>query len=184
MGPPGRPKGSYRGAQHEGTPVSQELPASFKVVTVWLLVGMAVFLGVQWFLGEQRQTRFMADGGVIEIRRGLDGHYHWPGRINGRSVDFLIDTGATSTAISQSLARELKLEALGQVRSSTAGGVVTGEVVRADLTLQGGVHVDRLRMVALPGLGRDDRPLLGMDVLGRLTWSQRDGVLLIDLGSR
>lgn len=164
--------------------MSQELPASFKVVTVWLLVGMAVFLGVQWFLGEQRQTRFAVNGGVIEIRRGADGHYHWPGRINGRQVDFLIDTGATSTAISQSLARELNMQTLGQVRSSTAGGVVTGEVVQGDVALQGGVTADRLRMVSLPGLGRADRPLLGMDVLGRLTWSQRDGVLVIDLDKR
>jgi aspartyl protease family protein len=35
-------------------------------------------------------------------------------------------------------------------------------------------------MLALPGL--DDRPLLGMDVLGRLRWQQHDGVLHIELG--
>ena len=34
-------------------------------------------------------------------------------------------------------------------------------------------------MVALPALA--DRPLLGMDVLGRLHWQQRDGVMRIDL---
>ena len=33
-------------------------------------------------------------------------------------------------------------------------------------------------MAALPGLGN---PLLGMDVLSRLTWQQGDGVLRIDL---
>jgi aspartyl protease family protein len=64
------------------------------------------------------------------------------------------------------------------VRSSTAGGRVTGQAVRADLTLDGGVRVDRLRIVALPDL---DGPLLGMDVLGRLRWQQRDGALRIDL---
>ena len=65
------------------------------------------------------------------------------------------------------------------MRSSTAGGWVTGRVVRADLALQGGVRADRLRMVALPHL---EGPLLGMDVLGRLHWQQRDGALRIDLG--
>jgi aspartyl protease family protein len=35
-------------------------------------------------------------------------------------------------------------------------------------------------MVALPRL---DAPLLGMDVLGRLHWQQRDGALRIDLGA-
>ena len=66
------------------------------------------------------------------------------------------------------------------MRSSTAGGSVTGHVVRGDLVLDGGVRAERLRMVALPRLAS---PLLGMDVLGRLHWQQRDGVLRIDLGA-
>ena len=159
--------------------MSTDLPRTFKVVTVWLLLGLLVFLGIQWWLYQQQQTRFRADGGVIEIRRGADGHYHWPGSINGREVDFLVDTGATGTAISAALARELRLESVGQVLSNTAGGTVTGQVVRADVALRGGVAAQRLRVVALPAL--DDRPLLGMDVLGRLRLQQSDGVLRIDL---
>jgi len=159
--------------------MSNELPRTFKVVTIWLLLGVLVFVGIQWVLREQQQMRFRADGDIIEIRRGPDGHYHWPGTITGRSVDFLIDTGATGTAISAALARELNLQSIGQVQSSTAGGPVTGQVVRADVTLQGGVRAERLRLVALPQLA--DRPLLGMDLLGRLHWQQRDGVMRIDL---
>jgi aspartyl protease family protein len=160
--------------------MNKELPSTLKIATVWLLLGAALFLGIQWWLHEKQQARFQAEGGVIEIHRGPDGHYHWPGTINGRKVDFLIDTGATSTAISASLGRELKLESQGTVRSSTAGGVVTGQVMRADVALEGGVTVERLRIVALEGL--DDKPLLGMDVLGRLHWTQNQGVLRIDLG--
>jgi aspartyl protease family protein len=159
-----------------------DLPPTFKVVTLWLLLGLAMFLGIQWWMHQQQQTRFRSEGGVIEIARGSDGHYHWPGRINGREVDFLIDTGATSTAISAALARELQLDALGRVQSNTAGGVVSGEVVSGNVTLDGGVVADRLRITALPGLG--DRPLLGMDVLGRLRWTQDAGVLRIDLRAR
>lgn len=159
-----------------------DLPPTFKVVTLWLLLGLAVFLGIQWWLHQQQQTRFRSDGGVIEIARGPDGHYHWPGRINGREVDFLIDTGATSTAISAALAHELQLDALGRVQSNTAGGVVSGQVVSGNVTLDGGVVAERLRITALPGLG--ERPLLGMDVLGRLRWTQDAGVLRIDLRPR
>ncbi len=162
--------------------MSAELPRTFKVVTLWLLLGLAVFMGVQWWLHQQQRTRFQSAGGVVEIARGPDGHYHWPGRINGREVDFLIDTGATSTAISASLARELQLEAIGSVQSNTAGGVVSGQLVRADVALDGGVVAERLRITALPGL--DERPLLGMDVLGRLRWTQEAGVLRIDLRAR
>ena len=158
--------------------MSRDLPPTFKVVTVWLLLGVVMFLAVQWGLRLRDQPRFEAAGQTIEIRRGSDGHYHWPGSINGRAVDFLVDTGATGSAISTALARELGLQAQGEVQSSTAGGRVTGEVVQANLTLRGGVSAERLRIVALPDLG--ERPLLGMDVLGRLRWSQRDGVLRIE----
>ena len=161
--------------------MSGELPRSFKLVTIWLLVGAVVFVGIQWWLHRAQQARFQAAGDAVEIRRSDDGHYHWPGRINGRSVDFLIDTGATGTAIPAALARELRLESLGEVESNTAGGVVTGHIVRADIELRGGVRVDRLRVVALPQLG--DSPLLGMDVLGKLRWQQRDAVLRIEPNS-
>ncbi|CAN5918095.1 TIGR02281 family clan AA aspartic protease [soil metagenome] len=161
--------------------MSSELPHSLKVITVWLLAGLLLFLGVQWWQHRAQQTRITVTTDAIEIRRGDDGHYHWPGRINGRQVEFLVDTGATGTAIPSSLARELKLEAVGTMRSSTAGGMVTGEIVVADIQLQGGVQAQRLRIAALPALG--DKPLLGMDVLGRLRWQQRDGVLRIEAGA-
>ena len=102
--------------------MSNELPRTFKLVTVWLLLGVLVFLGIQWWMYRARQTQFQVEGSVVELRRGSDGHYHWPGSINGREVDFLVDTGATGTAISANLARELKLESLGTVQSNTAGG--------------------------------------------------------------
>lgn len=159
--------------------MSRELPRTIKVATVWLLVGAVLFVGVQWWLYRAQATRFTVQGDVIEIRRGGDGHYHWPGRINGRDVDFLVDTGATGTAISSALARELHLDPLGAVQSNTAGGVVNGQVMRADVTLQGGVSAQGLRVVALPGLG--DSPLLGMDVLSRLRWQQGDDKLRIEL---
>ncbi|MEO7151559.1 MAG: retropepsin-like aspartic protease [Burkholderiaceae bacterium] len=155
-----------------------ELPRSLKIVTLWGLIGLVVFLTVQWWMRERERTLVSVQGEVVELRRGSDGHYHWPGTINGRAVDFLVDTGATSTAIPADLANDLRLESLGSVRSSTAGGPVTGQVVRIDITLEGGLAARRLRVVALPGL--QDRPLLGMDVLGRLHLAQRDGVLRIE----
>lgn len=156
----------------------RELPAWLKHATVWLLIGTAVFLAVQAWQAHQRAAQFVLSGaGAIEIRRDGDGHYHWPGRIAGREIEFLVDTGATRTAIPSALAERLGLESIGSAVSNTAGGVVTGTVVRADIELQGGVRVDRLRVVALPELSA---PLLGMDVLGRLQWSQQGGVLRIE----
>ena len=158
--------------------MSEELPRTLKFATVWLLLGTLVFLGFQWQQHEARKATFSAEGGVIEIRRAADGHYHWAGKLNGRPVEFLIDTGASGVAIPAELATRLGLVSEGRVRSSTAGGEVVGQIVRADLELEGGVRAERLRIVALPRL---ENPLLGMDVLGRLRWQQQNGALRIDL---
>lgn len=159
-----------------------DFPRTLKFATVWLLIGAALFLGVQWWQSQERRTRFSVQSGVVELQRGADGHYHWPGRIDGEAVDFLVDTGATGSAMPLALARRLGLPEVGQIRTQTAGGEVMGTLVLADVALDGGVRVQRLRVAALPGLG--DRPLLGMDVLGRLHWQQRQGVLRIELDGR
>lgn len=153
----------------------RELPGTFKIVTLWLLLGTLVFLGFTWWEHERQRTRFNLNQGVIEIGRGPDGHYHWTGKVNGTALEFLIDTGASSTALPLELARELGLTLYGQVRTETAGGVVEGRLARVDLQLQGGVQVQRLQVLVLPKLG--DQPLLGMDVLSKLHWSQGNQML-------
>jgi aspartyl protease family protein len=153
----------------------KEFPHTLKVVTVWLLLGVLLFVGLQAWQAPRQRMQFstLADG-VIEIRRARDGHYHWPGRVNGVAVEFLVDTGATSTALPQALAERAALTAEGRITSSTAGGPVQGVLARADIELEGGVRAQRLRVAVLPGLAS---PLLGMDVLSRLHLTQGDGVL-------
>jgi LmbE family N-acetylglucosaminyl deacetylase len=81
-----------------------DLPQSLKFATVWLVLGALVFVGYQWQRHEALKASFTTTAeGVVEIRRGADGHYHWPGRLNGVSVDFLVDI---------SRYRDIKAEAL------------------------------------------------------------------------
>jgi aspartyl protease family protein len=154
-----------------------ELPHTLKLATVWLLIGVALFLGVSWWQAQQRRSQVTVDGAAIEIRRSADGHYHWRGRIEGRDVDFLVDTGATSTAIPQRLAEQLRLQPEAQVRSSTAGGVARGYVARADIELEGGVRARALPVTVLPELAL---PLLGMDILSKMRFTQQAGVLRLE----
>ena len=153
----------------------KEFPRTLKIVTVWLLLGLLLFLGLQAWLAQRQRMQFsVSAAGVIELRRAADGHYHWPGRVNGVPVEFLVDTGATSTALPQALALRAALPDEGRIVSSTAGGPVQAVRSRADIELEGGVRAQRLRVAVLPGL---TSPLLGMDVLSRLDLTQSDGVL-------
>jgi aspartyl protease family protein len=156
------------------------MPRSLKLVTIWLLIGTAIFLAVQAMQHRAQQSRFSFDAASsrIELRRAGDGHFHWPGRVNGVAVDFLVDTGATSTALPLALAQQAGLTLEGSMRSSTAGGVIEGRIARADIALQGGIAADRLRVAVLPRL---QAPLLGMDVISKLRLSQQDGVLTLEV---
>ena len=155
------------------------MSSSLKFVTVWLLIGTALFVAVQAWQHRAAQSRFSFDSasGRIELRRAADGHFHWPGRVNGVAVDFLVDTGATRTALPLALAERAGLVLEGSLRSSTAGGTVEGRMARADVLLQGGVGVDQLRVAVLPRL---EAPLLGMDVISKLRLSQSAGVLTLE----
>jgi aspartyl protease family protein len=157
----------------------RELPHTLKLVTLWLLLGAALFIGVQAWQSQQQRARFSVDDvtGAIELRRAADGHFHWPGKVNGIAVDFLVDTGATGTAIPRDLAERAGLPVEGTLQSATAGGVVRGTLARADVVLQGGVRAERLRVAVLPQLAS---PLLGMDVLSKLRFTQSDGVLRLE----
>ena len=97
------------------------MPQSLKLVTVWLLIATALFLAVQAMQRQAERSRFSFDSasGRIELTRAPDGHFHWPGRVNGVAVDFLVDTGATSTALPLALAQEAGLVLEGAMRSST-----------------------------------------------------------------
>lgn len=155
------------------------MPQGLKLATIWLLIGTSIFLAVQAMQRQAERSRFSFDAasGRIVLQRAPDGHFHWPGTVNGVAVDFMVDTGATGTALPQALAERAGLMPEGGVRSSTAGGVVSGQWARADIELQGGVSAQRLRVTVLPRL---DAPLLGMDVISRLRLTQSDGVLTLE----
>lgn len=163
----------------------RELPSTLKIVTVWLVLGTVLFLGFQAWQRHEAQTRFQVLAGgagqarQIVIARSPDGHYHWPGRLNGVEVDFLIDTGATGTAVSAGLAQEASLSLGERFVSQTANSAVEGRKARATLELEGGLKVNNLEVGVLPALGT--QPLLGMNVLGRLKIQQEAGKLTITL---
>ena len=123
------------------------------------------------------ETRF-ADG-VTEVRlqaRG-DGHYLATGAINGTPVTMLVDTGATSVALPESLARRLGLERGPEITVNTANGRAKAWLTRIDRLQLGGLEFRDVEASFGPGL--DTEVLLGMSALGRVDFEQRDGVLYL-----
>jgi aspartyl protease family protein len=71
----------------------------------------------------------MSGGGKIVMTAGTGGHFFSPGRINGHSVQLLVDTGASAVGIGVSDADRIGLnyKTSGQVvRIDTANGVING----------------------------------------------------------
>ena len=68
----------------------------------------------------------------IVLERNRYGHYVFDGEINGKSVTFLVDTGATEISIPANLQTYLQLKAGRSFSVSTANGVVSVYSTRLD----------------------------------------------------
>ena len=80
------------------------------------------------------------------------GHFMPPGQINGRSVQFMVDTGATMVILSESDARRINLDySKGRkVNINTANGSVIGHQLRLDSVRVGTAQVHGVDAVVLP----------------------------------
>lgn len=106
----------------------------------------------------------------IELTRALDGHYYVTAEVNGRPVEFVVDTGATLIVLTEADAElaGLDTDSLAFVgRAGTANGVVSTAPVRLD-TLAIGPIEDRGVAASVNG-GDLDQSLLGMSYLERFS---------------
>lgn len=80
------------------------------------------------------------------------GHFVTGGMINGRSVRFLVDTGATNVVLSESDARRINLafDKGQKVGVSTANGQVVGHILRLQSVRLGDVQVYDVAAIVLP----------------------------------
>jgi aspartyl protease family protein len=111
---------------------------------------------------------------TVSLTADARGHFAARGSLNGFPVTFLVDTGATSIAISADEARRMGLDyRAGQATGvSTAAGVVPAWNVKFNTVKVGGIVLNQVDgMVVESGLSI---PLLGMSFLNRMDM-QRDG---------
>lgn len=115
-----------------------------------------------------------ADGSrEIQLLRNRSGHYITNGKINGQTVQFLLDTGATDVVIPEDIARKLNLEYGYPSRANTANGVVTIYNTKIASLQLGEVELRNVRGSINPHM-KTGSILLGMSALKQLELIQRD----------
>ena len=103
-------------------------------------------------------------GGTLRLPREADGHFYVTAKVNGAPIRFLVDTGATSVALTRSDAQRagLALGALDQEIGSGASGMVRGQWVTLDSVEVGPRTANAVEAAVLAG---GDQSLLGQSVL-------------------
>ncbi|MDO9405537.1 MAG: TIGR02281 family clan AA aspartic protease [Polaromonas sp.] len=93
-----------------------------------------------------------ARGNRIVLTAGSGGHFMTPGQINGRTVQFMVDTGATSIAMSTTDAERagIAYKAGQPVRIGTANGEAQGWRVKLASVRVGDVEVYDVDAVVTP----------------------------------
>lgn len=141
-------------------------------------------------VGGQRQTLVLGGSqvmvgnpgkaGRIVLSAGDGGHYVTSGQINGATVQFLVDTGATAVAMTVAEANRIGLNyQQGQrIMLSTANGNVPAYRVRLNSVRIGEVEVSGVDAVVAPR----DMPyiLLGNSFLSRFQMKTENNVLTLE----
>lgn len=162
-----------------------------KMAAIWiaifalllLLVGQRERLRPLWdgltdFIGGYEQT---VSGDTVRIQMSDDGHFYATAKINGRATRFLIDSGATTTALNERTARAAGVpvdDPFGAGIETANGRVVARRATIATLEL-GSITASDLPVVVASEFG--DTNLLGMNFLARLaSWRVEGRVLMLE----
>lgn len=122
----------------------------------------------------------VVEGRETRVPMAPDGHFWLRATVNGVPANFLVDTGATLTAVSAETADRIGLEpreAGIPVRMQTANGSVTAQLTTIDEFRFGNVAARGIDAIIAPGLGPTN--VIGMNVLSRLASWRVEGRTLI-----
>ena len=122
----------------------------------------------------------VVEGGETRVKLARDGHFWLHGELNGEPASFLVDTGATLTAISADTAARAGVHPrVGglPVRMQTANGAVAAELTTIDELRIGNVAARGLDAIIAPGLGPTN--VIGMNLLSRLASWRVEGDTMI-----
>lgn len=118
----------------------------------------------------------------VFLDRGASGRFYVDGEINGRTIRFVVDTGASKVALTREDAERLgvtisRLRPLGP--ANTAGGVTKAYRLRLSSLKIGNIVVRDIQAAVVPAA--TGTSLLGMTFLSRLeSYGERDGKMYLE----
>ncbi len=145
----------------------------------WVIIFLAVFVAftmkdeiagfARQVMDERRaESTGLQVGQELQIKQALDGHFWVEGKLNGTPVRFLIDSGATTTSISTSVAKRAGIEPSSGIPAmvQTANGVTTVARGRAQRLEVGQIVRENIAVHISDGFGETN--VLGMNFLSSL----------------
>nr|WP_277991205.1 TIGR02281 family clan AA aspartic protease [Sphingomonas panni] len=121
------------------------------------------------------------EGDTVRIRQSTDGHFWAVAKLNGVERRMLIDSGATSTAISEATAEAIGVtpRRVPPVLLTTANGTIQAARGRIETVRIGSLETRDLPVVISPAFGEMD--VVGMNFLSRLgSWRVARGTLILE----
>ena len=123
-----------------------------------------------------------ADITQVVIKKNDINQYKVNGSVNGLTVTFLVDTGATTVAMNELEARRLGIQYKLQgkeSRVSTASGVAKSWYVKLDTVKVGEIAVNNVGAVVIEGSHPTD-VLLGMTYLEYVKLQEHNSILMLE----
>jgi aspartyl protease family protein len=143
---------------------------TLKMVLAWVMifVGLMAVYGLWGDIQRGLKPSQQAGDAEVTLPRARDGHYYAQLAVNGVTVDFMVDTGASDVVLAPADASKVGIEPAALVyigQASTANGMVrTARVTLPNVTF-GPFHEDGLG--ASVNQATMDISLLGMSYLGQ-----------------
>lgn len=150
------------------------------IVLLILLTGLfGYFYDRQYNPNQELGVQTSASGiREVTLQRNRFGHYVATGTLNGVPVVFLLDTGATTLSIPDTIARRLNLPRGASMQMTTANGVITTYSTTVESVALGPIELHQVKANINPQT-QDEEVLLGMSFLKQLEFTQRGESLII-----
>ncbi|MGB0798461.1 MAG: retropepsin-like aspartic protease family protein [Planktomarina sp.] len=150
----------------------QNIGQTLQMALIWgmIFMGAMAIYGLWNDISGAGSSKVVTTQDSITVPRSRDGHYYLTVEINGRDVEFLVDTGATDVVLTQEDAAKVGIDVdtlafLGTAQ--TANGTVSTARTRLKHVVVGPFQ-DRYVLASVNG-GEMFNSLLGMSYLSRFT---------------